>query len=388
MPLLDHAGNAIATQLNAGISNTDLSFVIVASTGWPTGGANGKFYVTINRGNATEERILVNTRSGTTCSIAALGDRGKDGTSAVAHTAGESVEHTFAADEAHDNNQHIYTTTRDDHTQYMKTDGTRHDLTARHSAGSVIPTAAPTTITPDASAAEGAGTTLARSSHVHAISTIAPVAIGTALAEGAGNDFARATHVHTVGVGAINASNMFAADVVDSAAIIANAIGTSELADNSVDTGAIINLAVTLAKLAHEAPTAYTPRWEATGSAPSIGNGTLNGHYIKAGRIVIFRFHLTIGSTTGKGSGIWKFGLPDAVDAAWNTNNTYIAALGGMNNSGTEFVALVRSDDFTPDAQLVRLLERVTLGQVGTTSPFTWDTGDFLTVTGAYISAT
>lgn len=59
----------------------------------------------------------------------------------------------------------------------------------------------PSTIQPDASAAEGSSSTAAKSDHVHAISTAAP---GTTLdptttnAEGTGNDFARALHTHAI----------------------------------------------------------------------------------------------------------------------------------------------------------------------------------------------
>ncbi|MGL4401094.1 MAG: hypothetical protein ACRCXD_14585 [Luteolibacter sp.] len=57
----------------------------------------------------------------------------------------------------------------------------------------------PSTITPDAAAAQGTSTSLARSDHAHAIATGAPVAVGGTNAEGTGSDFARADHVHAHG---------------------------------------------------------------------------------------------------------------------------------------------------------------------------------------------
>lgn len=212
--LQDHTGNAVATQLSGAITGTDLTFSTSAATGWPTGGANGKFYVTINRGGATEERILVASRSGTTFTISVLGDRGKDGTSAAAHSAGETVEHTFAGEEAHDNNQHIYNPALDQHTQYMMGSGTRHDLTARHQAGTSIPTAAPVAVVANQAGAEGAGGNLSRATHVHAGPvTAAPVSVGTANAAGSGTNLALANHVHDIANASIDDVALFAASL-------------------------------------------------------------------------------------------------------------------------------------------------------------------------------
>lgn len=214
MPLLDHSGVAVSSQLATGIASGALTFDLTNATGWPTGGANGKFYVTFNRGGANEERILVASRSGVTCTIASAGDRGKDGTSAAAHTANETIEHTFAAEEAHDYNQHLYNVARDDHTQYMLAAGTRHDLTARHQAGTTIPTAAPVAVVANQAGAEGTGGNLARATHVHAGPiTAAPVSVGTANAAGSGTNIALANHVHDIGAAAIDDVSLFAASL-------------------------------------------------------------------------------------------------------------------------------------------------------------------------------
>ncbi|WP_420034710.1 hypothetical protein ACN2WE_21520 [Streptomyces sp. cg28] len=67
---------------------------------------------------------------------------------------------------------------------------------------------------------------------------------------------------------------------------------------------------------------AYTPGWYAeTGSAPTLGNGTLTGRYLKTGRTVDWVAQLTWGSTTAAGSGAgsenWMFGLPAAPAAGF-----------------------------------------------------------------------
>lgn len=249
--LRDYAGGAVETTITAGINATDLSIPLVSATGWPSGGANGPFFVIVDYDVAGKEKIEVASRTGTTLTVASVGKRGIDGTSAGVHASGAKIRHCYTAQDADEANRHAVDTALDHHTQYMRTDGTRHDLTARHSAGTVVPTAVAGTILPDDIAAEGAASTLARSDHKHAITaavvgTISPddtaaegvatsfarsdhrhaitagtpVAVGTALAEGAGTGFARDNHVHTVGVGSINNANMFAAGVVDVAALV------------------------------------------------------------------------------------------------------------------------------------------------------------------------
>lgn len=89
-----YAGGAPATKLASGISATDLTITVVDTTGWP---ATGPFFIVIDRGEATEEKIEVASRSGTTLSVSSTAQRGVDGTSASAHAAGRVVEHVITA---------------------------------------------------------------------------------------------------------------------------------------------------------------------------------------------------------------------------------------------------------------------------------------------------
>lgn len=203
-----YKGNATPTTLSSGITATSVAFNIDSNAGWPTGGVNGKFFVTFDPDGPLEETVLVQSQSAGACVIASTSDRGLDDTAAADHAAGTVVIHSFSKTDADEANRHITTPGDDDHTQYMRADGTRHDLTARHSAGSVVPTAAPLALTTSQASAEGGGTTAARSAHVHGVTRGTPVATGTALAAGTTNNFADAGHVHTVGVGSINNTNM------------------------------------------------------------------------------------------------------------------------------------------------------------------------------------
>lgn len=114
----DIVGGAVATTLTSGINATALTLPIAASTGWPPG--VNEFYVCIDRGLSTEEKVLCASRSGLNITVASTGKRGADGTSAQSHTSGATIEHCGTAVDLDDANDHIYTTTRDDHTQYLK----------------------------------------------------------------------------------------------------------------------------------------------------------------------------------------------------------------------------------------------------------------------------
>ena len=220
-----YAGAAVPTRLGTGIGTGDTSFTLNSNAGWPTGGANGPFSVILDPDTPSEEHVTVANQAGGNCTGVT---RGVGDTSAKTHSVGSdgSVIHgTYKAD-YDEANRHINDTTIDEHTQYMKTDGTRHDLTARHAYGGALGTR-PT-----------------------------PVAIGTALSAGSGAQAAAGDHVHIVGAGALNnanmfvantipagilqtgaisASAMFAAGVVNDAALGADSVGSSELKDASID---------------------------------------------------------------------------------------------------------------------------------------------------------
>jgi hypothetical protein len=314
MAIREYRGNAKRTAISGTITPTSITWSIDDPTGWPTGGVNGKFYATLDPDGATEETVLVTSRSAGTLTLAGTGDRGVDDTAAADHPAGTTIIHSASATDFREANAHVNNAALDDHTQYMLASGTRHDLTARHSAGTVVPTTTPGNLTTSQSAAEGTGVNLARATHVHGVTKGTPVAIGTVLAQGAAGTFADSAHVHVNGVGAINAANMFAADVVDTAAIGPLQVTSAELGALAVIAGKIAaagvtagNIAaggvsatnqvadgiLTLAKLFLEDPVSYAPTFanfsDGAGGAFTGGTGgTTYGYYFKAGRLVVF----------------------------------------------------------------------------------------------------
>ena len=79
-----YAGAAVSTTITAGINSSDTSITLTSATGW----AAGPFYVVIDPGTASEEKIYISSRSTTTLSV---GTRGVDGTTAKSHSAGAVI---------------------------------------------------------------------------------------------------------------------------------------------------------------------------------------------------------------------------------------------------------------------------------------------------------
>jgi hypothetical protein len=79
----------------------------------------------------------------------------------------------------------------------------------------------------------------------------------------------------------------------------------------------------------------YTPTWTTSGTAPSLGNGTLTGEYYFRNGECIAKIKLTIGSTTSLGTGQWSFSLPftSRADAVNNQGEAY-AKLGTVFRGG------------------------------------------------------
>lgn len=123
--------------------------------------------------------------------------------------------------------------------------------------------------------------------------------------------------------------------------------------------------------------TSFTP----TTTNITLGNGTLAGVYMQAGKFVQFRIKFTLGSTSAV-TGSPTFTLPvtafgnrvvcagvSMYDSSAASGSAY--KLGGAFNSSTTNL-LVRDDSSTV---------------LSSTSPFTWATDDELLITGCYEAA-
>lgn len=199
MPRREFRGGAVPLTLAADLTANATTFNVVGDpTSWPTG-ATAPFYVELDREeNGLAEKVLVTTRTGNTM----LGvTRGVDDTTAVAHTAGATIEHVLDSDSIDEANAHVNDDTRHDHSQYLRVGD--HDITPRHLLGTSVPTGVPGTSAPGDSAAEGTSTGAARADHRHGrtdayglVGDVAASAVGDTAAAGTSSRLARADHKH------------------------------------------------------------------------------------------------------------------------------------------------------------------------------------------------
>lgn len=116
--------------------------------------------------------------------------------------------------------------------------------------------------------------------------------------------------------------------------------------------------------------TTYTPTWTSTGTLPSIGNGTIEGRYLRMGPTILCTGRILMGSTTSFGTGTYVISLP--VTAAFSTLYPGAAFL---NDSGTSanrrpgVTVLNTASDFTVYGPT---------GVVNPTVPFTWAQSDVI----------
>lgn len=99
---------AYTVTLAAGISATDTALSLSDGSTFPDG-SGGPFCVTVDLGNAGEEKVKIASRTGNTLTVASSG-RGYDGTTAAVHAAGVKVVHTISAVDLDEANQAVVQT--------------------------------------------------------------------------------------------------------------------------------------------------------------------------------------------------------------------------------------------------------------------------------------
>lgn len=128
--------------------------------------------------------------------------------------------------------------------------------------------------------------------------------------------------------------------------------------------------------------TAYTPVWTVVGTNPAIGNGSLAGAYMQAGKLVSFRIGITMGSTTTYGNGQWRLTLP-VLPLAFRWTFLGDAVVGGafpirgIWDSAASVLTLATPGTTAGGADRT----------VNATSPGTWATGHTLFISGTYEAA-
>jgi hypothetical protein len=132
--------------------------------------------------------------------------------------------------------------------------------------------------------------------------------------------------------------------------------------------------------------TSYTPTWTASTTNPTLGNGTLNGRYLKTGRTIHNIIELTAGSTTTYGSGTYAFSL--AATAASSLNQVDSAqALGGSSRYAGQILVGPGASTaacYFPDSGLTPVSR---LSTMSPTVPFTWANGFIMRANATFEAA-
>lgn len=135
----------------------------------------------------------------------------------------------------------------------------------------------------------------------------------------------------------------------------------------------------------------WTPSWGADGgAAPTLGNGTLVGRYLKIGRTVDWVLQLSWGSTTAPGGGAanenWWFSLP-ALPA---TGFTYRVASGDAFDNSANLHWGASAIYSTLNGGCVKTFvasQGTSAAVLDSAAPFVWAASDILYASGRYEAA-
>jgi len=123
----------------------------------------------------------------------------------------------------------------------------------------------------------------------------------------------------------------------------------------------------------------FTPVWGAQGTAPAIGNGTLEGWYVSSGIWVEGRIRVSMGSTTTYGTGSWYYwDLPAADTLADGIQNSGTAHLGDAGTATRVGVCAVYAGGIFESGDALYVYTSGTTTLVRPTTPHTWANGDLL----------
>lgn len=125
----------------------------------------------------------------------------------------------------------------------------------------------------------------------------------------------------------------------------------------------------------------YTPSWTSSGTAPSIGNGTLSGRYVLIGsQLLWLAIHFVYGSTSSAGTGNYSLSLPSAYKTL-STGKPQTAAARFLDSGTAHYAASATIDENdTTLSVVVADSSGVRLWAAGV--PVTLATGDQLEITG------
>lgn len=416
------AGGVVKTTLNGAIAAGTTTIVLTDGSTFPAG--TFPFVVVIDRGTATEEKVLVQTRTGNSLTVL---QRGYDGASAQSHISGAYVEHVldaYTVDQANAMSSKmttagdlIYKQTTGDNTAFARlgigTSGQALVSTGSAPSWGQVGTAgvADASITAAKIAAAvagdglagGAGTALSvnvdnSTLEINADSLrVKNGGIGTAklasaspaqmlVADSVGAPTWRTltgdVTVSDTGATAIAAGAIVDADVNAAAAIAYSKLALSNSIVNAdISTAAAItkNKLSTAAGEVAGAWTAFTPTW----TNLTVGNGTNVGRYYQVGKTVHFSATLSWGTTTSATTAGVVLTLPVAAQ----TNQPLCFPAVYIDGVSRYFGLTYRTSSTTVQVAYNLEFGAEVLVPIIDTQPFVWASGDGIWINGTYEAA-
>lgn len=128
--------------------------------------------------------------------------------------------------------------------------------------------------------------------------------------------------------------------------------------------------------------TSYTPVWSSTGTAVSLGNGTITGAYRQIGMTVDVRIVLTMGGTTTYGTGAYRVSLPVTPQI-----DSILFGVCYDQSASKRYRTNVHVVLASATGDNMRMSSDDTGSNVGQLSPFTWAASDKLIIGGTYEAA-
>lgn len=339
-----YGGAAVATTLNGAIAGGATSIVVTNGSTYPDG-SGGPFVIAIDRTLATEEKILVASRSGNTLTVTT---RGYDGTAAQAHGNLAVVEHVLDA------------VTIDEANRAASLLTTKGDLFGRDATNVARLPAGANDTRLVADSTQGIGLRWAPDTELKLVNTKGDLLVATAdnviaaLAAGA-ND-------RRLVADSTQASGLRYAP--DTELKLVDAKGDLLIA-SAADTLMRLPVANDRALLYADSTVPGGIRWNVGAMpvyAPTISQGGVvtyngNGFWTRQGRAITVEFIFTI-TGSGTASTLISFDLPVAADAGWVSDygclgqfHSYDAAPSNQHAEGVVTLATTTAVKFRTAAQ-------------------------------------